>query len=196
MRAQRKGEPMSAYATRSSAPRTAYAPAPARSRSRAASAAAGYRGARYVPTAVAEQLPLYDEPSISVVPGAGRRAQTQTGLAPAALTLAKVCAVVCIVLALIAVARVAITSAAASCALETREISHNIEDARSEGSELEVAQSVLSNPTRIKTQAQAMGMMPPTPEYSEQITLPEDIVATDEAGNLSLSASTDALAAL
>lgn len=165
------------------------------SRGRAASFAAGYRGARYVPTSVAEKLPLSDEPSISVVPGAGRRTQAQEGLSAAALTLAKLCAVVCIALALVALARVAITSAAAACALETREITQNIEDARSQGAELEVAQSVLSNPTRIKTQAQAMGMMAPTPEFSEQIALPQDIVATDEAGNLSLSASAAALAA-
>lgn len=185
---------MSAYSSRSSAARVPFSSAPSRSRGRAG-AAAGYRGARYVPTSVAEQLPAFDEPSFSVVPGAGRRTQTQQGLAPAALTLAKVCAAVCIALALIAVARVAIASATASCALETREISRDIETARAEGSELEVAQSVLSNPTRIKTQAQAMGMMPPSPEFSEQITLPEDIVATDEAGNLSLSASTGALLA-
>lgn len=186
---------MSAYSSRSSAARAPFASAPSRSRAHAGASAAGYRGARYVPTSVAEQLPTFEEPAFSVVPGAGRRAQARQGLAPAALTLAKVCAVVCIALALIAVARVAITSAAASCALETREISHNIETARAEGSELEVAQSVLSNPTRIKTQAQAMGMMPPSPEFSEQITLPDDIVATDEAGNLSLSESTGALLA-
>ncbi|MEC4184615.1 cell division protein FtsL [Adlercreutzia sp. R21] len=171
-------------------------PSSAASRGRAGSSfAAGYRGARYVPTSVAEKLPLYDEPSIAVVPGAGRRAQAQEGLSAAALTLAKVCAVACIALALIAVARVAITSAAATCALETREISQSIEEARAQGNELEVAQSVLSNPTRIKTQAQAMGMMAPTPAYSEQLVLPRDIVATDEAGNLSLSESTAALAA-
>lgn len=158
--------------------------------------AAAYRGARYVPTSVAEKLPLYDdEPSIAVVPGSGRRSQVQEGLSAAALTLAKVCAVACIVLALVAVARVAITSAAAACALETREITQNIEEARTKGSELEVAQSVLSNPTRIKTQAQAMGMMAPTPAFSEQIVMSRDIVATDEAGNLSLSESAAALAA-
>lgn len=162
---------------------------------RGASFAAGYRGARYVPTSVAEALPDYDEPSIAVVPGAGRRAQTQQGLSAAALTLAKVCAVVCIALALIAVARVAITSAAASCALETREITQKIDTARSQGNELEVAQSVLANPTRIKAQAMALGMMAPSAAYSEQLNLPPDVVATDEAGSLSLSESTAALAA-
>lgn len=174
--------------------RTSFAGGASARSGRAGSYAAGFRGAAYVPTSVAEALPDYAEPSISVVPGRGVRPEP-AGLPAGALALAKLAACVLVAVALIAVARVAITSAAASCALETREISHNIETARAEGSELEVAQSVLSNPTRIKTQAQAMGMMPPSPEFSEQITLPDDIVATDEAGNLSLSESTGALLA-
>ncbi len=86
-------------------------------------------------------------------------------------------------------ARVAITSAAASCALETRSLQTSIETARAEGNELEVSQSVLANPSRIKAQATALGMAAPAPECSEQITLSPDIVATDGAGNLSLSES-------
>ena len=123
-----------------------------------------------------------------MVPGAGRRAQSE-GISAAALSLAKACAVICIVIALIAMARVAITSAAASCALETRSLQTSIETARAEGNELEVSQSVLANPSRIKAQATALGMAAPAPEYSEQITLSPDIVATDGAGSLSLSES-------
>ena len=122
------------------------------------------------------------------VPGSGRRAQSE-GISAAALSLAKACAVICIVIALIAMARVAITSAAASCALETRSLQTSIETARAEGNELEVSQSVLANPSRIKAQATALGMAAPAPECSEQITLSPDIVATDGAGSLSLSES-------
>ena len=150
------------------------------------SAASGYRGARYVSSSLAEELSFEEAPSISVVPGAGRRAQSE-GISAAALSLAK--AVICIVIALIAMARVAITSAAASCALETRSLQTSIETARAEGNELEVSQSVLANPSRIKAQATALGMAAPAPEYSEQITLSPDIVATDGAGSLSLSES-------
>ena len=132
-----------------------------------AGAASGYRGARYVTSSLAEELSFEEAPSISVVPGAGR----------------------CIVIALIAMARVVITSAAASCALETRSLQTSIETARAEGNELEVSQSVLANPSRIKAQATALGMAAPAPEYSEQITLSPDIVATDGAGSLSLSES-------
>ena len=151
-----------------------------------AGAASGYRGARYVSSSLAEELSFEEAPSISVVPGAGRRARSE-GISTAALSLAKACAVICIVIALIA--RVAITSAAASCALETRSLQTSIETARAEGNELEVSQSVLANPSRIKAQATALGMAAPAPEYSEQITLSPDIVATDGAGSLSLSES-------
>lgn len=40
-----------------------------------AGAASGYRGARYVSSSLAEELSFEEAPSISVVPGAGRRAQ-------------------------------------------------------------------------------------------------------------------------
>lgn len=96
------------------------------------SAASGYRGARYVSSSLAEELSFEEAPSISVVPGAGRRAQSE-GISAAALSLAKACAVICIVIALIAMARVAITSAAASCALETRSLQTSIETARGRG---------------------------------------------------------------
>lgn len=161
-----------------------------------ASFVSGYRGARYVATSVAEALPDYETgPSISVVPGAGRRTQAEEGLSAAALSVAKLCAVVCIALALIAVGRVAITSATAACALETRALQQDIESARDQGSDLEVAQSVLSKPSRIRAQAASLGMAEPTAEYSDQITLPDDVVSVDDAGRLSLSESVAAAAA-
>ncbi|MCI9261957.1 cell division protein FtsL [uncultured Adlercreutzia sp.] len=166
------------------------AAAPSRTAARSArSSAASYRGARYVPTATAEVLPDFNpEPRIAVVPGQGRRAES-AGLSEGVLMAAKVLAAVAVALALIAIVRVTIASASAACALETREISQNIESARSEGNDLEVAQSVLSNPARIRAQAESMGMAAPTAEFTDQIILDDDVVATDEAGNLSLSAS-------
>lgn len=163
--------------------------------------AAGYRGASYVADSLARDLDYdyrhdYDlEPSssISVVPGAGRAPRPQ-GLPKAVLSLARLTAVVLVLVATVAIVRVGLTSAAAACALETREISHNIDVARAAGNELEVSMSVLSNPSRIKAQAEAMGMIAPAPEFSEQITLPEDIVVTDAAGRLSLSGSLAAMA--
>lgn len=152
----------------------------------------GYRGARYVATATAEKLSFDTDPSISVVPGAGRKA-APAGLPASVLSLAKLCAVALVIVAAVAVVRVGLTSAAAACALETRQITQDIEEARSAGNELEVRMSVLSNPSRIKSQAEAMGMVVPSPEYSDQITLPEDFVVTDSEGRLSLSGSLEAL---
>lgn len=157
--------------------------------------AAGYRGARYVPTSVAEALPDFDEqPAISVVPGRGA-APEPAGLAAGALALAKICAVVLVALSLIAVARVAITSAAAACALETKAIEQDIETARTEGNDLEVAQSMLSNPSRIKHKAESLGMAAPTADYTDHIVLSDDVVAVDAQGKLSLSESIAAVAA-
>ncbi len=85
--------------------------------------------------------------------------------------------------------------AAAACALETKAIEQDIETARTEGNDLEVAQSMLSNPSRIKHKAESLGMAAPSAEYTDHIVLPEDIVIVDAAGKLSLSQSIAAAAA-
>ena len=161
-------------------------------RSRRSSVASRYHGASYVHTATAEALPETCGPDIAVVPGAGRTPEP-AGLPQHLLTLAKLCAVAAILVAVVAVVRVGLTAAAAATALETKEIVASIDQARAEGSELEVNQSVLSNPTRIRAQAQSLGMAAPTDEFSDQVILPDDVVATDAEGNLSLSESTKAL---
>lgn len=165
------------------------------SRTRSSSYASGFRGAAYVPTSVAEALPDFDEPAISVVPGRGTRPEP-AGLPAGALALAKIAAAVLVALALVAVARVAITSAAAACALETKAIEQDIDEARAQGNDLEVSQSVLSNPARIKNKAESLGMAAPTAEYTDHIVLPEDVVSVDDEGRLSLSESAAAVAGL
>ena len=96
------------------------------------------------------------------------------------------------VLALVAFARIALTAAAVNVEIESKSYDSLIDTARSEGSSLEVAQSSLSNPSRIKSEATALGMA--APESTSKIVLPEDIVATDGSGNLSLSQSLAAAA--
>lgn len=174
--------------------RTSFAGSASARSGRAGSYAAGFRGAAYVPTSVAEALPDYAEPSISVVPGRGVRPEP-AGLPAGALALAKLAACVLVALALIAVARVAITSATAACALETKAIEQNIDTARTEGNDLEVAQSVLSNPSRIKHKAESLGMAAPSADYTDHIVLPDDVVSVDANGKLSLSGSAAAVAA-
>ena len=136
-------------------------------------------------TRAAERVPeRYPErPRISVVPGGKPHVET---LSPAIIALARV------VLALVAFARIALTAAAVNVEIESKSYDSLIDTARSEGSSLEVAQSSLSNPSRIKSEATALGMA--APESTSKIVLPEDIVATDGSGNLSLSQSLAAAA--
>ena len=126
-------------------------------------------------TRAAERVPeRYPErPRISVVPGGKPHVET---LSPA----------------LVAFARIALTPAAVNVEIESKSYDSLIDTARSEGSSLEVAQSSLSNPSRIKSEATALGMA--APESTSRIVLPEDIVATDGSGNLSLSQSLAAAA--
>ena len=138
----------------------------------------------------AERQPKH-APSIHVVPG--RKSSTQSAALPHSIvTLAKALAVIFVVIALLGFVRVTLSSATVGVAKETRALSSQISLARTEGSTLEVTHSSLSNPIRIQTEAMALGMA--APESVTYINLGRDIVATDEAGNLSLSGTVAAIA--
>lgn len=125
-------------------------------------------------------------PDISVVPGNGSQTKSATDTI---ILLAKVTAFVMIVIAIVCCARVMLSSMAVSTALESREISSNIDDARSNGSKLEVALSSISNPSYVKQEAYALGMSEPDPDLVLKIDLSDDVVVTDSSGALSLSGS-------
>lgn len=131
------------------------------------------------------------KPNISVVPGGGRHAQSQTS-SPSLTIVAVVVACVLVVMACLGVARVTLSAAAVSAAVESQELTSQIETARVEGSQLEVAQSALSNPTHIKEAAGAMGMA--AASDTTVIDLSGDVVVTDDVGSLSLSGSMAAAA--
>ena len=120
-------------------------------------------------------------PRIQVVPGTGPRTAAPA-LPDSVVFLAKTVAVVLVVLAL-----VALSSAAVTGSIQAQELSSKIDGARAQGNQLEVTQSSLSNPSRVKTEANAMGMAAPL--ETTTIDLGQDAVATDDAGNLSLSKS-------
>ena len=128
----------------------------------------------------------YSQPDISVMPGRGAR-NASDSLSPNVILLAKVAAVVLVVLALLGVARVTLSSATVTAALETQQLSSQIEMARVDGNKLEVAQSTLSNPTRIKDAASGLGMA--APAETIKMDLSGDVVVTDGDGALSLSGS-------
>ena len=101
------------------------------------------------------------------------------------ITAAKLAAIVLVVIAALSFARIALTSATVSTMIESDAISGEIADARSTGVSLEMEQSVLSNTSAIKQAATRLGMA--APYEVGTIELAPDVVATDAAGNLSLS---------
>lgn len=131
------------------------------------------------------------ESRIRVVAGAGP--QSESAALPASVhMLAKIAVVVIAVFVLVGVARVFLSSASVSASVEAKELTSMIDSARAEGNQLEVAQSSLSNPARVKSEANAMGMA--APSQTTVITLDNDVVAVDSAGNLSLSKTLQSLA--
>ena len=130
-------------------------------------------------------------PDISVVPGSGARTKSA---ADAVVVFAKVTAVIMVAIALVCCMRVALSSMAVSTALEAREISSQIDEARSDGSRLEVALSSLSNPSFVKQEAAALGMSAPEDYAVLKIDLSDDVVVIDAAGALSLSGSAERIA--
>ncbi|MCI8366612.1 MAG: cell division protein FtsL [Eggerthellaceae bacterium] len=132
-------------------------------------------------------------PSITVVRGKGKSTDPKALPAPV-VSMAIAAAVVFVLLALVGFGRVTLTSASASAAIQAKNLDSQIYEARTSGADLEVLQSSLSNPSRIRIKATALGMV--EPEVVTSINLAGDIVAVDEQGALSLYGSTQALLAL
>lgn len=132
---------------------------------------------------------------IDVVSGGARgRAVEESPSHAFAIKVAKATVALVAVFAIIGFGRVTLNAATVAEALEGRQVSTQLEDARSAISELEVQQSSLSNPTRIKAEAAALGMV--SPETTHVIDLSDDVVVTDEGGNLLLSESIESVAAI
>jgi cell division protein FtsL len=132
------------------------------------------------------------ETPIKVVPTRTPGSAPSTSAAPfAAPALVKVAAIVAAMFLVIGLGRITLDSATCAMAMEASDISSQIELARDGANTLEVEQSTLSNPTRIKEQAAALGMT--VSETTTFIDISGDVVVTDETGRLSLSGSIDAL---
>ncbi len=130
---------------------------------------------------------------VDVVPGGAKGRAQQTSPAHAfALKFAKATIVAVIVFAVVGFGRISLSAATVAEALQAREVTNQLEDSRSSINQLEVTQSTLSNPTRIKNEAAALGMT--TAAETIVLDLSGDVVATDADGNLSLSGSLDVLA--
>ena len=112
----------------------------------------------------------------------------------ALVTAAKMAAVVLVVVAALAFARIALTSATVSTLIESDALSSQIQTARSTGVGLEMEQSVLANPSAVKAAAKKLGMA--APAEVGVIALTPDVVAVDAAGDLSLSKTVKNLAGI
>lgn len=128
-------------------------------------------------------------PDIRVVPG--RRPTTEDALSPTLLFLAKVAVVMMVLFAVLGFARVGLASATVSTAVSVDNLTGEIATVRSQGNDLEVQQSNLSNPAHLKQVAAGELGMGEAAE-SLDLRLSKDIVSTDAQGNLSLSASIQA----
>lgn len=137
----------------------------------------------YYPERVPERAP---RERISVVPGRGTRTSTPT-LPSSVVFLAKAVAVVLVVIALVGFARIGLSAATVTTSMQAQQLENQIDQARSTGADLEVNQSLLASPTRVKQQAEALKMS--EPESVGTIELGRDVVVTDAEGNLSLSES-------
>ena len=147
------------------------------------SSASAYNYASTAPARTPRQAPR-PERSFRVLPGKAERARE---LSPVFLLAAKIVVVAVILLTGLSFARIALNSATVAWTLESQELSASVDSARAEASTLEIQQSALANPERIKTEAATLGMAAPV--TNEIITVAPDVVATDGQGALSLSGS-------
>ena len=99
--------------------------------------------------------------------------------------IAKMAAIVPVVVAALCFARIALTNATVSTMIESDALSAQISEARSTGTSLEMEQSTLSNTAAINSAAKRLGMT--APYEVGTIALSPDVVATDANGSLSLS---------
>jgi hypothetical protein len=97
---------------------------------------------------------------LRVLPGTRTRPEVQQGLAPIWRVLFVTGIVMVLFFGAIWLARVALSEAAMELLVRSEQTTQNIEALRSEGSKLEVAYSVASNPQTIQEAATKLGMAP------------------------------------
>jgi len=107
--------------------------------------------------------------------------------APLWKTVALMLAGIILVLGVLGFARIFLTHQTVEVLHESAALSTQISEARTQGTVLEVNQSSLVNTANVLQKATALGMS--EPEYVSTIVLPQDVVATDAEGNLSLGKS-------
>ncbi|MBE6463940.1 MAG: cell division protein FtsL [Eggerthellaceae bacterium] len=136
----------------------------------------------------AYRAPRRTRPDIRVVPG-GRQREQQTSQATMLITLARVFAVVLVLIAVLGIASISLNSATLRATVISSNYSEQITKARAQGNVLDSLKGTLDNSVRIKQMASELGMAAPV--YSDLISLEPDVIATDDAGNLSFALSVE-----
>ena len=136
----------------------------------------------------AYRAPRRTRPDIRVVPG-GRQREQQTGQATMLIPLARVFAVVLVLIAVLGIASISLNSATLRATVISSNYSEQITKARAQGNVLDSLKGTLDNSVRIKQMASELGMAAPV--YSDLISLEPDVIATDDAGNLSFALSVE-----
>ena len=154
-----------------------------------AEAAYSYRNyASAAPSRVESAPERARAPRIVAVPGGASRSDKQIETLPElAVFAAKMLAVVIVVVALLCFARIGIANATVVTAMEAQAVDEALVEARSSAATLEMRQSTLGNPTRVKAVAIAIGMVDAA--NPETIVLPVDVVGFNAEGGLSLNES-------
>ena len=132
------------------------------------------------------------ERRVGVIPGGAHgRAPERSAVQQVAIKAVKATVAAVIIFAGIGFGRITLSSLTVGEAIEAREINMHLETMRSTISDLEVAQSSLSNPVRIKAAAAELGMS--SPSTISVIDISGDVVVTDAEGRLALSDSIKAI---
>ena len=112
-------------------------------------------------------------------------AEPRASSTPLLVTAAKMAAIVLVVVAALAFARIALTNATVTTMIESDSLSGKISEVRADGVGLEMEQSALTNTSAVKAAAKRLGMAAPAEVGT--IALSPDVVAVDGDGALSLS---------
>lgn len=129
--------------------------------------------------------------NVDVMPG-GNAKVVRTPAQAFALHIAKITLAIVVVIAGVGFCRISLASATVNSALQARQINKNMEEMRSSINDMQVEQSSLSNPVRIKNEAESLGMS--SPSTIHVLDLSGDLVQKEKNGDLSLTGTINAIA--
>lgn len=116
--------------------------------------------------------------------------EPEPGISARTVSLVKLFMVALVAVAVVCCVRVGLTAASTSATIAQADITEQANSLTSENASLQMQIASLSSPSYVKDRATAMGMH--AAASTETITLPDDPVAYNDDGSLSLSGSLSA----